>query len=62
MNTKQKNMWSMIGTVVFTILAALWMGCRIPFPMRGSRRGREFLPMRVHRRSSASDGRGTGVS
>ena len=25
MNTKQKNMWSMIGTVFFTILSALWM-------------------------------------
>ena len=25
MNTKQKNMWSMIGTVCFTILSALWM-------------------------------------
>ena len=25
MNTKQKNLWSMIGTVFFTILSALWM-------------------------------------
>ena len=25
MNTKQKNMWSNIGTVFFTVLAALWM-------------------------------------
>ena len=25
MNTKQKNLWGMIGTVFFTILSALWM-------------------------------------